>query len=112
MVPFSEKYTHKGCWKDAGKDQERTVPTIEGHDDSLVDDYKTRANPIEKCYLVAKKQGYSMFGVQHGGRCLAGNDQVNYREHGQSYDCDQGEGGNWANDIYVIEKGSFTILCD
>ena len=60
------KYKHIGCWKD--KEGDRAIPTIEGHHDSLVDDYKTRQDPVEKCYQAAKKQGESTHCYYYGLR--------------------------------------------
>ena len=42
---------------------------LEGMDGSLMDDYKERRDPINKCYYVANNLGYTTFALQNGGMC-------------------------------------------
>ena len=67
--------------------------------------YPSRENPIAKCAVAAMRAGYSMFAVQHGGWCAASATAVKtFDKYRKSSACKQdGEGGPWANQVYVIK---------
>ncbi|CAH1232590.1 Hypp470 [Branchiostoma lanceolatum] len=96
-------YTSLGCWKDTSN---RAIPTLEGTDPSLNENYWERLNPIDKCYLVALSHGFPMFAVQDSGECFGSADGLNtYQKYGPSMACAaDGEGGDWANDVYQITE--------
>ena len=91
-----------GCYRDTGN---RAIPTIEGTDPILDGGYRSRQNAIAKCAIAASKNGYHMFAVQHGGWCAASATAENtFDKYDKSSDCqNDGEGGPWANNIYVIQ---------
>ena len=78
---------------------------MEGTDSVLDGKYQSRENPIAKCALAAMRAGYGMFAVQDGGQCFASSTaQQTYDKYGKSTACDDdGEGGSWANQVYVIQ---------
>ena len=91
-----------GCFQDGIP---RAIPTLEGTDPILDAPYSTRVNPIAKCAAAAMRQGYSMFAVQDGGRCVSSADAPKtYSKYGDSVDClADGEGGDMASQVYEIE---------
>ncbi|XP_068703602.1 uncharacterized protein [Montipora foliosa] len=98
-----------GCFKDTSN---RAIQTLEGKDSILDGSYGARKNAIAKCAVAAMRKGYKMFAVQNGGWCAASAtaDQT-FDKHGRSAACgSDGEGGPWANQVYVI-KGFETIGC-
>ncbi|XP_068721032.1 uncharacterized protein [Montipora capricornis] len=98
-----------GCFKDTSN---RAIQSLEGKDSILDGSYRVRKNAIAKCAVAAMRKGYKMFAVQHGGWCAgsATADQT-FDKYGTSTACDSdGEGGPWANQVYVI-KGFETIGC-
>merc|ERR1712048_53819 len=101
------KMKHMGCWKDTIV---RAMPTLEGRDPRLDGEYQMRGDAISKCYQVALSRGYKYFGLQHSGRCLAGNDDEAFKKYGKSLDCKgEGKGGKWANDIYLVQEEDFNL---
>ena len=90
-----------GCYKDTWN---RAVPTLEGKDGLLDGRYRTRRDAINKCAKAAKKRGYKVFAVQHGGWCASSaTAQYTYDKYGVSTACESdGEGGPWANQVYTI----------
>ena len=94
-------YGSIGCYKDTGN---RAILPLEGKDSILDGAYWTRKNPIEKCAVAAIRAGYSMFAVQHSGWCAASaTAPKTFDKYGKSTACgSDGEGGPWANDVYVI----------
>ena len=66
--------------------------------------YWSRKNPVEKCAAAAMKAGYGMFAVQNGGWCAASAiAPQTFNKYGESAACkDDGEGGPWGNQVYVI----------
>ncbi|XP_066297361.1 uncharacterized protein [Branchiostoma lanceolatum] len=99
------QYTSLGCWRDSGN---RAIPTLEGTDSRLDGSYGYRQNPTKKCYQVALSRGFTVFAVQHGGQCHGSADGHNaYFKYGPSTGCNaDGEGGNWANEVYQITNQS------
>ncbi|XP_068694512.1 uncharacterized protein [Montipora foliosa] len=98
-----------GCFKDTSN---RAIQPLEGKDSILDGSYGARKNAIAKCAVAAMRKGYKMFAVQHGGWCAASAtaDQT-FDKYGTSAACgSDGEGGPWANQVYVI-KGFETIGC-
>ncbi|XP_078371988.1 uncharacterized protein LOC144655582 isoform X3 [Oculina patagonica] len=102
QVYYIEDYKSVGCYKDTGN---RAIPTIEGKDSILDGPYRNRQNAITKCAVAARKMGFHMFAVQHGGWCAtSATAEKTFDKYGKSNDCkDDGEGGPWANDVYVIQ---------
>lgn len=94
-----------GCYKDTA---ERAISSLEGKDPALDGNYKTRKNPIAKCALVARKRGYRVFAVQNGGWCAASaTAEETFNKYGKSSACElDGQGGPWANEVYVFQGQS------
>ena len=94
-------YKHIGCYKDTDA---RAMVLLEGRNDELLgSNYKEREGAIDKCYQVAKSQGFGIFGLQHGGECWGSSVLDNaYGKYGTSADCKDGKGGIWANDVYQV----------
>ena len=98
---FFSAYDTVGCYKDT---ENRAIATLEGQDPILDGSYSMRTNPTTKCAVAAIKAGYSMFAVQNGGWCAASaTAHQTYDKYGKSTACrPDGEGGGWANQVYVI----------
>ncbi|XP_035682627.1 uncharacterized protein LOC118420028 [Branchiostoma floridae] len=96
-----ECYQSLGCWKERPN---RAIPSLEGTDPRLDDSYGARSNPVEKCYQVAHSRGFTVFAVQNGGQCFgSANGHNTFFKYGRSSACGvDGEGGPWANDVYLI----------
>ena len=104
-------YETIGCYRDTSN---RAIEPLEGKDSILDGAYWTRKNPIAKCAQAARRAGYGMFAVQHGGWCAASaTAPKTFDKYGKSTACgSDGEGGPWANQVYVI-KGKLKYLpCD
>ena len=94
-------YKNVGCYKDS---LSRAIPTLEGKDSILDGQYSSRKNPIAKCALTARKKGYRMFAIQDGGWCASSATAgKTFNKYGKSNACRQGEGGAWANDVYILQ---------
>ena len=108
LYSLSSAYEIIGCYKDTSK---RAIKTLEGTDPILNGSYSTRKNPIAKCAVAAMRKGYNCFAVQDGGRCAASATAPQaFDKYGKSTACKgDGEGGPWANQVYVI-KGSDKFL--
>jgi len=102
---YSTEYETLGCFKDNGN---RAIPTLEGKDDILDGSYRARRDAINKCYKAAKKRGFKVFALQHGGWCASSaTAEKTFDKYGISSNCGKdGEGGPWANQVYYI-KGTF-----
>ena len=98
---LSPDYRTIGCYKDTSN---RAIPTLEGADAILDGSYSSRKNPIAKCAVAAMRRGYSMFAVQNGGWCAASaTAPQTFDKYGKSSSCrSDGEGGGWANQVYLI----------
>ena len=94
-----------GCYKDTGN---RAVQSLEGKDPILDGPYRSRKNAIAKCAVAALRKGYSMFAVQHGGWCAASaTAPKTFNKYGKSSACQlDGEGGPWANEVYIVKGKS------
>ena len=97
----SVKYESLGCYKD--KDV-RAIPSMEGTDGLLKDDYLQRNHAIQKCAVAALTWGYKMFAIQDGGMCVGSpNAHKVYGKYGKSQDCkNDGKGGAGANQVYNL----------
>ena len=97
-------YKAVGCYRD---NSSRAIMTLEGTDPILDGNYWTREDPVAKCAVAAMRNGYNMFAVQNGGWCASSaNAQDTYRKYGPSNECEgDGEGGPWANQVYVWTSG-------
>ena len=102
LPSLSPDYRTIGCYKDTSN---RAIPTLEGADAILDGSYSSRKNPIAKCAVAAMRKGYSMFAVQDGGWCAASaTAPQTFDKNGKSSSCrSDGEGGGWANQVYVIK---------
>ena len=84
---------------------DRAIPILEGTSAILDGGYRSRVNPIQKCFALAKSLGYSIFAVQDRGQCAGGPTAENtYKKFGPSNQCHNGMGGGLANDVYEIQK--------
>ena len=112
-ILFKAQYVHVGCWNSHSNAVSYPVWDLEGKDDRLDDTYykpnpiqyvsKTRDNPIQTCYEVARDRGYNYFGVNNGGWCMGSYDaEFHYKIHGKRTNCKDGKGGQWSNDMYFI----------
>ena len=99
---LSSDYVSVGCYKDTSN---RAIPSLEGKDSILDGSFSSRKNPIAKCAVAAMRAGYSMFAVQAGGWCAASaTAPQTFDKYGKSTACKaDGEGGGWANQVYVIK---------
>ena len=97
-----------GCYRDTAN---RAIPQLEGKASILDGQYWHRANPIAKCAVAAMKRRYKMFAVQNGGWCAASaTAPQTYDKYGKSSACKRdGEGGGWANQVYLT-KGTATLV--
>ena len=97
-------YETIGCYKDTSN---RAIQPLEGKFSILDGSYGSRKNPIAKCAVAAMRAGYSMFAVQNGGWCAASATAAKtFDKYGKSTACrSDGEGGPWANQVYVIKAG-------
>ena len=97
---FPSDFETVGCYKDT---RNRAIEPLEGKDSILDGSYRARKNPISKCAVAAMRIGYSMFGVQHGGWCVASaTAPKTFDKYGKSTACgSDGEGGGWANQVYL-----------
>ena len=94
----------KGCFRDTGR---RAVATLEGRSRLLKGSYRRRRYAIQKCAMAAKRRGWGVFAVQHGGWCASAKYAYRtYGKYGRSNRCRHGKGGPWANDVYFL-KGKF-----
>ena len=101
-----------GCYKDR---PDRAIPGIEGTDPVLDGDYLNRHNAIVKCAVAARRKDFKMFALQDGGWCASSATAWDtHYKYGQSLDCkEDGEGGDWANNVYVFEddvKSKFILV--
>ena len=92
-----------GCWKDA---RPRAIQPLDEICPTLMDSYEFRANAYEKCLEVTMSLGYKVFALQNGGWCASAPDAENtYQKYGGSSACRvDGEGGEWANQVYKINS--------
>ncbi|XP_078664596.1 uncharacterized protein LOC144907424 [Branchiostoma floridae x Branchiostoma belcheri] len=103
--PDPAPYRTLGCWRDPDG---LAILSLEGHDGVLLDDYKTRADAVEKCYQAARRNGYRVFGLQDGGLCgFSDVAHLTYQTYGRSSVCQvDGEGGVGAKEVYKDIDGS------
>ena len=98
---FVVQFAHLGCY---GDNKIRAIPIRE--DIVAVFDgpvHTNRVKAIEKCAFAAKKRGFGIFGVQYGGQCATGTDEeAIYDKYGPATVCQDGKGGGYANDVYVV----------
>ena len=101
-------YRSLGCWEDRS---DKAIPSIEGSNGLLKEDYWTRVGPIEKCLKVAASRSFTVFAIQNSGQCFTSEDaRHTYWKYGMSSGCkNNGEGGGMANHVYEIENGRLTI---
>ena len=70
-----------------------------------MDRIPSRKDLIVKCAVAAIRKGYSMFAVQNGGWCASSSTAPQtFDKYAKSAACKaDGEGGPWANQVYVIK---------
>ncbi|XP_048583247.1 uncharacterized protein LOC5505799 [Nematostella vectensis] len=91
-----------GCFKSKGPNT--TLPSLENIDPALQWSYQQRAGAILRCADAAFRRGYEVFGIQDGGKCVAGG-MSDYGGNGGSIECvDNGRGANGANEVYRIDR--------
>ncbi|XP_078667263.1 uncharacterized protein LOC144909086 [Branchiostoma floridae x Branchiostoma belcheri] len=91
-----------GCWRDT---PDRALPDLDGQGDPfLTVHYTLRTNAVDACQSAAASRGYTVFAIQNGGWCHSSADAMQtYNKHGPSTSCQpDGEGGWWANEVYMI----------
>ena len=105
-VVFTSEYASVGCFQDRPS---RAILPLEGKVSILDGPYKSRENAIAKCAVAAMSKKYKVFALQNGGWCASGPlAPKRFAMYGKSTACgDDGEGGRWANQIYVL-KGKMT----
>lgn len=63
-----------------------------------------RDQAVLKCAWFAKDHGYKVFAVRSSGECLtSANASRVYKYYGESNDCQDGEGGHGAMDVYRLK---------
>lgn len=91
-----------GCWNLPENDTSK-VMSLEGHHSGLEGLYWDRVDSVTKCAEVAQDKEYRYFAVHNGGECVAGPRlQESFKEHGESLECFEGEGGHEAINVYKI----------
>ena len=109
-MPVLPGFKTIGCYKDRSN---RAIKSLEGTDPILDGSYVSRKHPIAKCAVAAVKKGYNIFAVQNGGWCAASaTAPQTFDKYGKSTACKgDGEGGGWANQVYVIKgKRQLSLL--
>ncbi|XP_077866013.1 uncharacterized protein LOC144353309 [Saccoglossus kowalevskii] len=103
------EYQSLGCYRDTS---DRAIPTLELHDYRLDGHYSRRSDVINKCANAAVVRGYNIFAVQNGAWCASSAYALeSYDKYGASDAClDDGKGGPWANQVYVIIQD--TLVCE
>lgn len=96
-------YKLLGCFKD---EVARAMTNLEGKSDALNVYYKSRDNPIEKCYTAAIENKMPVFGIQNGGQCFGSADKNTAKKYGVSSGCSSGKGGAMANSVYELSKSN------
>ena len=101
-MPVLPGFETIGCYKDRSN---RAIKSLEGTDPILDGSYVSRKHPIAKCAVAAMRKGYNIFAVQNGGWCAASaTAPQTFDKYGKSTACKgDGEGGGWANQVYVIK---------
>ena len=91
-----------GCWTDT---KNRAIQPIENIHPLLKDRYQSRNDAYDKCLKATLSFGYKVFALQDGGWCASASDaEDTYDKYGRSYGCGaDGEGGDWANQVYNIK---------
>ncbi len=73
-------YTKLGCFKDT---RARAIPSLEGQDPVLYDNYTSRQDVTRKCALAAKRRRHQVFAVMADGQCASGpNTDKNFVKFG------------------------------
>ena len=107
VLPYEP--VNSGCFKDDGEQMNRAIPTLEGNQkvrNILTGHYKTRTNPVQKCYQAAKALKFKVFAVQDGGQCMSSATALTtYNKYGKSEACTSEKGGPWANYVWKIKSG-------
>lgn len=94
IVPEKFKYTSLGCWIDK---PDRAI------NPSLPDYNPLQRISINKCAEKTAQSGFSIFGLQNGGRCYSSKDaDKTFKKYGNALNCVNGTGGNWANNVYKL----------
>ncbi|KAK3699402.1 hypothetical protein QZH41_018563 [Actinostola sp. cb2023] len=103
---YDGSYSNIGCWRDTDS---RALAELEHKDSRLNDAYQSRTSPAQKCADAARQQGYPVFALQDGGRCMSGPAaEDSYKTYGISRDCHGSVGGSYANSVYKL-IGNFDL---
>ena len=98
-----------GCYKDS---YSRAIPKLLG--------YYRSTELVKKCAEAVRSDGYTTFGAEYFAECWSGpRANESYDRYGPSFNCHNGVGGSWANDVYFLGKKclayfllpSFFIIC-
>ena len=88
-----------GCWKDG---KTRAIAGGKRLDSG---------EPIGDCYNFAKKKGYLVFAVQNGKECFTAEDaHETFTKYGKSTNCNNGQGGSWALNVYLVSNPECKIF--
>lgn len=108
-----QKMVSKGCWADGGRERarksgrRRAVPKYIGA-------FGCGQAGKNRCMAAAKNAGMSIFSMQCPHcrcQCFIGNSLRQAQQFGRSRRCNnRGEGGGWANEVYVIEDAAPTVF--
>ncbi|KAI8510687.1 hypothetical protein Bbelb_116030 [Branchiostoma belcheri] len=104
--------TRLGCWRDGAS---RAIPILHGPGPILGGtNYRLRTDAIRKCGDVATSRGYEVFAIQNGGQCASSADaRQTYNRYGPSTRClPDGEGGPWANEVYLLTRDNIEVRGD
>ena len=78
--------------------------------------YRHLDRTIQSCFELAKKRGHTIFAVENGHECFTqaggyNSDGYHYNKYGQSDQCKNGRGDNWAMNVYEIGIRTFCSVC-
>ena len=66
---------------------------------------------MDQCYQLVKNRGYQAFGVQYSTQCWSGDNAITtYNIYGPENNCNNGMGGSWSNDVYIITPTGTVII--
>jgi len=99
-----KEYSSLGCWKLNAKNADENA-LADLNDDSPISDYPPNTESlVSKCAKLAKKHGYSYFGIRNHFQCVSGvHAGFTYYKYGLSSNCSDGTGGPGAMDVYSLE---------
>jgi hypothetical protein len=90
-------------------DENRIIPayTDASGNTTKFADYHNQPDALSKCKNLATSRNHNLIGVQYNGQCFTSDKSVNYNKSGpvkSGFTCgDNGTGGAWTNNIYILE---------